>query len=71
MRGHRSVGGDLSLNFPLFMAKQHRALVPSLSGHLPLLEQGGGGGGGAVFCCGCAWVDGHRQIMAKPQRASD
>ena len=21
MRGHRSVGGDLSLNFPLFMAK--------------------------------------------------
>ena len=33
MRGHRSVGGDLSLNFPLFMAKQHQALAPSISDH--------------------------------------
>ena len=27
MRGRRSVGGDLSLNFPLFMAKLQQAYI--------------------------------------------
>ena len=45
MRGRRSVGGDLSLNFPLFMAKPTVGVGTVLIWYFAVAFTSGGGGG--------------------------
>ena len=46
MRGHRSVGGDVSLNFPLFMAKQRLCPSNTRRWFRQFSHHG-------FWCCGC------------------